>query len=74
MTTTAPTDVVVKFDKNELYSEDDIADFLLVSKPGQKVVVKVQRAKTDKLATVRLELGSKKEGRLVLVGLSGAET
>lgn len=95
-------DVLVQFDENELFSEDDIADFLLVSKPGQIVVVHVQRAKTDKKVKVKLELGSekidartepvlewqfaglgqlddalakaKKEGRLVLVGLSGAET
>ncbi len=95
-------DVVLKLDQNEIFSQDDIADFLRVSKPGQKVKVQVQRAKGAKKETLAVALGAKKmrksktptlkwefaslgqlkfalarakkEQKLVLVGLSGAET
>lgn len=95
-------DILVQLDDNEIYSQDDIADYLAVSQPRQKVRLLVVRAKTDKRKTLNLVLGSKrakaakkgqlewqfaslgqldealarakKENRLVLVGLSGAET
>ncbi len=95
-------DVVLKLDQNEIFSQDDIADFLRVSEPGQRVKVQVQRAKGDKKETLSVALGTKKvrksktptlkwefaslgqlefalarakkKQRLVLVGLSGAET
>ena len=98
----APGDVVVKLGKNELYSQDDIADFLLASKPGQKVVALVLRANTKKEEALTVTLGkgkakapeaprlewqyaslgqltdalakAVKEDKLLLVGLSGAET
>jgi len=94
-------DIVQTLDDDKIDSQDDIADFLAVSKPEQKVTLHLVRAdgKTRKLQVIlgskrvrapkepRLEwqfagLGqldealakAKKEKRLVLVGLSGAET
>ncbi len=94
-------DAIVKIDKNGIFSQDDIADFLRVSKPGQKVDVQLVRGNSEEMAlsvslgskrveasTVpRLEWGfasvgqldaalakAKQEGKLLLVGLSGAET
>ena len=93
-------DILEQMDHNQIYSEDDIVDFLVVSKPRQTVELHVVRAKDKKKLSVvlgskrvkapkepRLEwqfasLGqldaaiakAKKEQRLILVGLSGAET
>ena len=95
-------DVVEQIDDNEIYSQDDIADFLVVSKPKQKVDLHVVRSKGNKKKTLQVVLGSKrvkaskeprmrwqfaslgqldaaiakakKEQRLILIGLSGAET
>ena len=95
-------DVVEQIDDNEIYSQDDIADFLVVSKPKQKIDLHVVRAKGNKKKTLQVVLGSKrvkapkeprmrwqfaslgqlnaaiakakKEQRLILIGLSGAET
>ena len=97
-----PGDVLIQLGKIDLFSGDDLADFLRVSKPGQKVEALIRRAKNGKEETVPVTLGAgsveppkeprlewqfaslaqlplalakaKKEGRLVLVGLSGAET
>lgn len=97
-----PGDVLVKLDAVDLYSQDDIADFLCVSRPDQQVKALLRRAKTAKAETVLVSLGAeqvepsalprlewqyaslgqmadalaqaKRERRLVLVGLSGAET
>ena len=54
-----PGDVLVKLGAVELYSQDDIADFLSVSKPGQKVEVVVLGAKTSKEEAVSVSLGTK---------------
>jgi predicted metalloprotease with PDZ domain len=98
----AKGDVLVRLGRNELFSDDDLGDFLRVSKPGQKVEALLVRAKDGKEAVVQVTLGvgkveaprapelrwdfaslaqlpdalarAKKEGRLVVVGLSGAET
>ncbi len=109
-------DVLLVFDKVEIFSRDDIRDLLMVRKPGQKVTLQVLRYKdakrtdadrtdaerTKEKVVVRLELGerkvprrmepclrwhyaglayledalaqAKKEGKRVLVGLSGADT
>ncbi len=95
-------DVLVKLGAVELFSQDDIADVLRVSKPGKKLEAVVLRAKTLKEEKVSVSLGAKemkapekprlewqfaslasladavakakKEKKLVLVGLSGAET
>ncbi len=94
-------DAILKLDKNGIFSQDDIADFLRVSKPGQKVDVQLVRGNSEELAlsvslgskrveassVPRLEWGfasvgqldaalakAKQEGKLLLVGLSGAET
>jgi C-terminal processing protease CtpA/Prc len=95
-------DVIEKIDTNDIYSQDDIADFLGVSKQEQAATVHLVRKQDDKKEQVRVALGSKrvaapteprlewqfsslgqldealakakKENRLVLVGLSGAET
>lgn len=95
-------DAVVKFEKVEVFSQDDIADFLRASSPGQKVEATVVRAGSRKEEVLLIALGSvdveapksaglqwqytsfanldaalakaKEEKKLVLVGLSGAET
>jgi len=95
-------DVIVKLDKVELFSEDDVADILRVSSPGKTVEAAVLRGASKKEEVLQIALGSqevaapeaarmewqfaslanlepalakaKTEGRLVLVGLSGAET
>jgi hypothetical protein len=92
----------VKLGTNDIYSRDDIADFLRASEPGQRVEAVVLRKETGKEDTVSFSLGTeridapqsprlewqlaslgqlalafakaKKEDKLVLVGLSGAET
>ena len=97
-----PGDVLIQIGKIDLFSGDDLADFLRASRPGQKVEALVRRVKNGKEETVPITLGSvaveapkepalewqfaslaqlpealakaKKENRLVLVGLSGAET
>jgi predicted metalloprotease with PDZ domain len=93
-------DIILALDKNLLFSRDDLADFLRVSKPGSKVEVLVKRAGTFKEEKVSLTLdpgaelsdkgvtwqyagpgqlaaalaAAKKENKLVLLGLSGADT
>ncbi|MFY9341692.1 MAG: PDZ domain-containing protein [Planctomycetota bacterium] len=95
-------DVIVKLDKVEVFSQDDVADLLRVSSPGRKVEAAILRAGSKKEEVLQIALGSqdvkapesaqlewqyaslaqldaalaeaKKEGKLVLVGLSGAET
>jgi S1-C subfamily serine protease len=93
-------DVLLALDQNNLYSQDDLADFLRVSHPGSKVRAVVKRADTFKEGKVTLTLdaieeadrkhftwqyaslgqlekaiaAAKREGKLVLVGLSGADT
>jgi S1-C subfamily serine protease len=39
----APGDVLLSLDANELYSHDDVADFLATARPGQKVAVSFRR-------------------------------
>lgn len=95
-------DVLIRLDQNEIFSQDDIVDFLAVAKPGQDVAVLVQRAGGAGEESIKLSLGSKrvrapfvaklewqyaslgqmsdafaeakKEGKAILLGLSGAET
>ena len=95
-------DVLLQLDDNEIFSLDDIADFLRVSKPGQKVDLRLWRAKNSEQETLSVSLGSKQvraaskpelewqfaslgqlaaalaeaknADKLLLVGLSGAET
>ena len=95
-------DVLLELDDMEIYSQDDIADFMAVSKPGQIVKLLLRRAENKKQESVKLQLGSKKvevpsaprmrwqyaslaqldkalaaakkQGRRLLIGLSGAET
>ncbi len=52
-------DAILKLDKNGIFSQDDIADFLRVSKPDQKVDVQVVRAKNSEEETLAVSLGSK---------------
>ena len=40
-------DAIVKLDKNDIFSQDDIADFLRVSKPGQKIDIQLVRGKNS---------------------------
>ena len=56
-------DVIVRLDDNEIFSQDDIADFLRASKPGRKVEVLVQRADTAEQETVEVALGTEREGK-----------
>jgi len=93
-------DVLLSLDSNKLYSKDDLADFLRVTKPGTKVEVLVKRAGTFKEEKVTVTLGTgpdpsgkgimwqyaglghldsalaaaKNDKKLLLVGLSGADT
>ena len=95
-------DAILKLDRNGIFSQDDIAHFLRVSKAGQKVAVQVVRGKNSEEEELVVSLGSqrvdastvprlewgfasigqldaalakaKQEGKLLLVGLSGAET
>ena len=53
-------DIVLKLGANEVFSQDDIADFLRVSQPSQKVAVELLRGKTSKIKTVSLRLGAEK--------------
>ena len=95
-------DVIVKLGGVEVFSQDDIADVLRVSLPGQKVSASILRAKSEQEDVVAVSLGQKKvkapktpqlewdyaslanldaalaaakqDKKLVLVGLTGAET
>jgi len=95
-------DVIVKLGKVDVFSQDDVADVLRLSSPGQKIETTVLRASTKKeevllialsreevaapesarlewqfasLASLQAALAkAKEEKKLVLVGLSGAET
>ena len=95
-------DVLEKLDDNEIYSQDDIADFLAASNPKQMVKLQLVLAKGKKRKQLQVVLGTKRvkapkkprlewqfaslgqldeavakakiEKRLILVGLSGAET
>lgn len=55
----AAGDVLLSLDANDLYSADDIADFLSVSKPGATVALQYQRAGESETRTVSLQLGAK---------------
>jgi predicted metalloprotease with PDZ domain len=93
-------DVLSALDANQIFSRDDLEDFLRVSEPGAKVQALVKRAGTFKEEKVTVTLGAgreaptkgltwryaglgqfdaalaaaKREGKFVLVGLSGADT
>ena len=49
-------DVFLRLDENELYSHDDLVDFLRASNPGEKIDLTVRRAGTTQDETVALEL------------------
>ncbi len=51
-------DAILKLDENGIFSQDDIADFLRVSKPDQKVAVHVVHAKNSEEETLSVSLGS----------------
>ena len=53
-------DAILKLDKNTIFSQDDIADFLRVSKPGQKVDVQLVRGKHSEATALSVSLGSKR--------------
>jgi S1-C subfamily serine protease len=50
-------DAVVAFDKNDIYSQDDIADYLRVSRPGSEVSIKLRSPENGEVETVTLTLG-----------------
>jgi PDZ domain-containing secreted protein len=63
-------DVILAFDKVEIFSSDDLRDLLSVRVPGQAVTLQVKRGKDKKKETLRLKLGDqkipkRKEPRLV---------
>ncbi len=97
----AEGDVLLSLDSNELYSRDDLEDFLRASKPAAKVRAMLKRADTFAEESVTIALGrsvgatangrfawqyaglgqldraladARKDKKLLLVGLSGAET
>lgn len=63
-------DVLIQLDRNEIFSQDDIADFLRVAKPGQEVDVllqskelqskELQSKKSPRAEPIRLSLGSER--------------
>ncbi len=55
-----PGDAIISFDNNDLYSFDDVRDFVRVSRPGQKVRVRLKHKGSAKEVVVRVELGRKK--------------
>ena len=50
-------DVLLGLDKNDIYSFDDVADFLATSQPGRIVVARLKRAGTAELFTASITLG-----------------
>ena len=52
-------DAVIAFDKNDIYSQDDIADFLRASKPGKEVSIQLRSLESDEAETVTLTLGER---------------
>lgn len=99
-----PGDVLLRAGGMDLYSRDDLQDFLMVRRPGEEVELGIREAGAAADRTVRVKLEGKAsareaasgsrfrwefagraqlpdalakaraEGKLVLVGLSGAET
>lgn len=95
-------DAIVKLDKVDVFSQDDIADILRASLPKKEAEVVVVRAGSTKEEALRIEFGTqdavapespplawqfaslahldaalakaKEDKKVVLVGLSGAET
>ncbi len=57
----AAGDVLLSLDSNELYSRDDLEDFLRVSKPDAKVRATLKRAGTFAEESVTITLGSSVE-------------
>ena len=55
-------DVLLRLDDNDLYSADDIADFLSVSAPGDRVAVKFLRAGEAEPRQATVLLGSQGSG------------
>ncbi|MEE9127263.1 MAG: PDZ domain-containing protein [Planctomycetota bacterium] len=53
-------DIILKIEKVEIFSEDDIRDIVMVRKPGQKIVMDLIRGKTKKKTSVEVKLGGKK--------------
>lgn len=53
-------DIILMMGKVGIFSKDDIADVVMVRKPGQVVDVRLLKAKTKKEKSVLLKLGSKK--------------
>ncbi len=51
-------DVLLCLDENELYSHDDLADFLRASRPGENIELTVRRAGTTQDELVTLELAN----------------
>ena len=97
-----PGDVLLRFGRDAVFSQDDIHDFVLAARPGGTVELELADADTSERTAPSAELGSKRvevateprlewdlaglaqledaldraedEHKLVLVGLSGAET
>jgi len=65
-----PGDALVGLDDNDVYSQDDIRDFLMVSRPGQEVTARIRRHGADAEETVRLALGAAPSDRVGHPGLT----
>ena len=52
-------DVVIAFNENDIYSQDDIADYLRTSKPGREVAIRIHSPESDARETVALTLGER---------------
>jgi S1-C subfamily serine protease len=53
-------DIILKIEKVEIFSQDDIRDIVMVRKPGQKIVMDVIRGKSKKNTSLEVKLGEKK--------------
>ncbi len=53
-------DALIGLDQNDIYSSDDVRDFVATSSPGRKVQVRVKRKGSDVIETVALQLGKRK--------------
>ena len=53
-------DIILKIEKVEIFSQDDIRDIVMVRKPGQKIVADLTRGKTKKKTSLEVKLGGKK--------------
>ena len=55
-----PGDALIRLDDNDIYSSDDIRDFVATSEPGRKVKALLKRKGVSRLLSTTITLGEKK--------------